>query len=254
MPPWRVQWGPEQADPVRKYGDTGAIGTGSRGLSRTNRGRILGTSVDIRGRTLGAIGQRDGLRALARRPLVIIFVALGTVESARVLIDRRPLDLLILGLIGLLALAVVRERDEIAGDDSIRRTEAESFARILRGLARSVSPDAIVDAIAEELGAGTGADHVVVVRRRPETHNLEAILSSSRAGAPASRTSLPLSVLEDPAEADALAQLAIAASRGRRLTAVPIVPDPDGDPQLVPLGIAAGRPGGRPRGRAGDGR
>ena len=30
---------------------------------------------------------------------------------------------------------------------------------------RSVSPDAIVDAIAEELGGATGADHVVVVRR-----------------------------------------------------------------------------------------
>ncbi|MDP2349742.1 MAG: diguanylate cyclase, partial [Chloroflexota bacterium] len=197
----------------------------------------------IRGRTLGAIGPRGGLRALARRPVVLTFVVLGAVELARLVVDRRPLDLLILGLIGLLALATVRERDEIAGDDSTRRTEAESFARILRGLARSVSPDAIVDAIAEELGAGTGADHVVVVRRRPETRNLEAILSSSRAGAPASRTSLPLSVLEDPAEADALAELAIAASRGRRLTAVPIVPDPGGDPQLVPLGITAGRPG-----------
>ena len=61
-----------------------------------------------------------------------------------------------------------------------------------------------MDAIAEELGTGTGADHVVVVRRRPETRNLEAILSSPRAGAPASRTYLPLSVLEDPAEDAAL--------------------------------------------------
>ena len=132
------------------------------------------------------------------------------------------------------------------GSAGSRQTEAESFARILRGLARSVSPDAIVDAIAEELGAGTGADHVVVVRRRPETRNLEAILSSPRAGAPASRTYLPLSVLEDPAQDDALAELAIAASRGRRLTAVPIEPDPAGDPQLVPLGIAADRLGERP--------
>ena len=33
--------------------------------------------------------------------------------------------------------------------------EAESFARILSGLSRSVSPDAIVDAIAEELGEAT---------------------------------------------------------------------------------------------------
>ena len=51
-------------------------------------------------------------------------------------------------------------------------------------------PDAIVDAIVEELGIGTGADHVAVVRRRPETHNLEAILSPTRPGAPASRTTM----------------------------------------------------------------
>ena len=55
-----------------------------------------------------------------------------------------------------IGIAVVRERDEAAGPEGARRTEAESFARILRGLARSVSPDAIVDAIVEELGTGTG--------------------------------------------------------------------------------------------------
>ena len=38
-----------------------------------------------------------------------------------------------------------------------------------------------------------------------------------------------------------MSSLAMAASRGRRLTAVPIEPDPAGDPQLVPLGIAADR-------------
>ena len=56
---------------------------------------------------------------------------------------------------------------------------------------------------------------------------------------------LPLSVLEDPAEDVALSNLAIAASRGRRLTAVPIQPDPDGDPHLVTLGMAVDRLGGR---------
>ena len=40
-------------------------------------------------------------------------------------------------------------------------------------------------------------------------------------GAPASRTTLPLRELEDPAEDEAVAELAIAAARGRRLTAVP---------------------------------
>jgi diguanylate cyclase (GGDEF)-like protein len=104
-----------------------------------------------------------------------------------------------------------------------------------------VSPDAIVDAIVEELGVATGADHVAVVRRRPEGRSLEALLSPTRPGAPTSRTSLPLSELEDPAEDEALSELAVAAARGRRLTAVPIEPDPGGDPQLVPLGIAADR-------------
>ena len=51
--------------------------------------------------------------------------------------------------------------------DARRRDEAESFARILSGLSRSVSPDAIVDAIVESSSVeATGADHVVVVRRR----------------------------------------------------------------------------------------
>jgi diguanylate cyclase (GGDEF)-like protein len=170
---------------------------------------------------------------------------LGVVEAVRILIAPQLLDLLVLGLVTVAGLGVVLQRDQTAGPDGSRRTEAESFARILRGLARSVSPDAIVDAIAEELGTGTGADHVVVVRRRPETRNLEAILTSPRAGAPASRTYLPLSVLEDPAEDRALSDLAIAASRGRRLTAVPIEPDPDGDPHMVPLGLAMDRIGGR---------
>lgn len=187
------------------------------------------------------MGLRGALRGLARRPFDLTLGVLGAVVLVRLFVDPRPVDLLILGLVGLLGLAAVREREEMAGDGDTRRTEAESFARILRGLARSVSPDAIVDAIVEELGTGTGADHVVVVRRRPETRNLEAILSSTKAGAPASRTSLPLSVLEDPAEDEILAELTIAASRGRRLTAVPIEPDPAGDPQLVPLGIAADR-------------
>ena len=144
-------------------------------------------------------------------------------------------------LVALVGLLAIREREAVADTEGTRRTEAESFARILRALSRSVSPDAIVAAIVEELGAGTGADHVAVVRRRPESRVLESVLSSTRPGAPTSRTSLPLSELEDPADGDAQAALAVAASAGRRLTAISIDPDPEGDPQLVPLGIAADR-------------
>ena len=190
--------------------------------------------------SFGDLWERIDLRALGRRPFLVLLVALASIEVARLLLDPHPIDLLVLGLIGLCGIAAVREQ-EAAGIEGTRRNEAESFARILRGLARSVSPDAIVDAIVEELGVATGADHVAVVRRRPEGRSLEALLSPTRAGAPTSRTSLPLSELEDPAEDEALSELAVAAARGRRLTAVPIEPDPDGDPQLVPLGIAADR-------------
>ncbi|MEW6223962.1 MAG: GGDEF domain-containing protein [Chloroflexota bacterium] len=199
----------------------------------------------FRGRDNGDPGRRIDLRALARRPSVVLFVALGTVELLRLIVDPAPIDLVVIALVGLLGVAAVRDREEVAGFEGTRRTEAESFARILRGLARSVSPDAIVAAIVEELGTGTGADHVAVVRRRPDAHHLEAILSPTRPGAPTSRTTLPLRELEDPALDEAMSALAVAASRGRRLTAVPIEPDPGGDPQLVPLGIAADRLGAR---------
>jgi diguanylate cyclase (GGDEF)-like protein len=79
-----------------------------------------------------------------------------------------------------------------------RRAEVESFARILRGLSRSVSPDAIVEAIVEDLAHGTGADHIVVVRRRDEAKALEATLVSRRPGVRNSTTLFPLSDLEDP--------------------------------------------------------
>ena len=192
---------------------------------------------------IGRLGERIELRALTRRPLPALFVALAAIELVRLILDPRPLDALVLVLLAGIGIVAIRSQDEVVADGA-RRSEAESFARILRGLSRSVSPDAIVDAIVEELGVATGADHVGVVRRRPEGRSLEALLSPTRPGAPTSRTSLPLAELEDPADDEALGTLAVAAARGRRLTAVPIEPDPDGDPQLVPLGIAADRRGG----------
>jgi diguanylate cyclase (GGDEF)-like protein len=197
--------------------------------------------VKIRGRATGD-GRRIDVRSLSRRPVVAAFLVLGGIEVVRLAFAPNPVDVAVLLLVAVLGVATVLDRTEATGLEGARRGEAESFARILRGLSRSVSPDAIVAAIVEELGAGTGADHVAVVRRRPEAHNLEAIVSSTRPGAPASRTTLPLRELEDPAIDKALADLAIAAARGRRLTAIPIEPDPGGDPGLVALGL--GRPAG----------
>jgi diguanylate cyclase (GGDEF)-like protein len=193
-------------------------------------------------------GDRDWTthwRGLGRRPFVLLFALLALIVLVRLLLGPDLLDVLVAGLVGLVGLAAVLERHEVETLEGGRRTEAESFARILRGLSRSVSPDAIVEAIVEELGHGTGADHVAVVRRRPDARQLEVVLVATRPGAPASRTTLPLADLEDPAADDALSDLAVAASRGRRMTAVPIRPDPAGDPDLVPLGIAADRLGTR---------
>ena len=114
-------------------------------------------------------------------------------------------DWAILGLLGLVGVAAVRHRQAALALESGRRGEAESFARILSGLSRSVSPDAIVRAIVEELGSATGADHVVVVRRRPDAMVLEATLTSTRPGVPDSSTILPIGDLMDRLDTDEVA-------------------------------------------------
>ena len=98
--------------------------------------------------------------------------------------------------VGVGALAAVGHRNAVAGLEARGRAEAENLARILRGLSRSVSVDAIVGAIVDNLADGTGADHVVVVRRRAEGGVLEATLVTRRAGVPNSTTVLPLGDLD----------------------------------------------------------
>jgi hypothetical protein len=110
----------------------------------------------------------------------------------------RPLDWLMIGVIVVVAVLAVRHRIAVGALEISRRGEAESFARILQGLSRSISPDAIVDAIVEEIGSGTGADHIVVARRRPDARVLEATLVNTRTGGPSSTTLFPISDLEDP--------------------------------------------------------
>ncbi len=112
------------------------------------------------------------------------------------------LDWVLLGLLAVAGVAAAIHTVAVSGLDARRHVESESFARILSGLSRSVSPDAIVDAIVEELGQATGADHIVVVRRRPSSRLLEARLVSAREGVPESSTLLPIADLEDPVGGD----------------------------------------------------
>ena len=128
-------------------------------------------------------------------------VALGVIGLLRaVQPDARPADLASAVLIAVVGFAAIRHRVAVQALEAGRRAEAESFARILQGLSRSISPDAIVEAIVEELGSGTGADHVVIVRRRPDARVLEATLVNARSGGSTSTTLFPIGDLEDPPE------------------------------------------------------
>lgn len=91
-------------------------------------------------------------------------------------------DLVLAGLLALVGTAAGVHWSAVRAREREMRDELAGFARILHGLSRSVSPDAIVGAIARELGGVTGADHVVVVSQPPDSAFVEATLVSMRAG------------------------------------------------------------------------
>ncbi len=139
-------------------------------------------------------------------------------------------------LLGLIAVALVAAaagaaawyRAAFIALEARRRAETESVARLLRGLSRSVSPDAIVAAIASELAAVAEADHVVVARRRSDPPRLEATLVSARAGIPSSTTTLSLEDLEAPIPAvvaERIARRVRDAYALRQTLAAPLVVD-----------------------------
>jgi diguanylate cyclase (GGDEF)-like protein len=140
---------------------------------------------------------------------------LGLILLARLLADgARPLDWVVAALVALVAIAAIRHREAVTELEIGRRAEAESFARILSGLSRSVSEDAIVGAIAEELASSTGADHIVIARRRPEARALQATLISSHPGAPPTTTLLPMTDLDETNMRAAREPVAIPVARG----------------------------------------
>ncbi len=127
------------------------------------------------------------------------FIALGGIVAIRLATSRAdPIDWAIVALLIVAGSASVLHRGAVSALETARRAEAESFTRILSGLSRSISPDAILSAIVDELARATDADHIVVVRRRPDARVLDATLVSARPGVPDSATLLPIADLEDP--------------------------------------------------------
>ncbi|MEO8437410.1 MAG: sensor domain-containing diguanylate cyclase [Chloroflexota bacterium] len=164
----------------------------------------------------------------------VSFFVVGLLTIFRLVVDRaRPLDVAVAGLLFIVGFAAIRHRQAVTALEVGRREEAESFARILSSLSRSVSPDAILDAIVAELASATGADHIVVARRRPDARVLQATLVSARPGVPDSTTIFPIGDLEDPVVPDS-------EPLGREPVAIPVVVE---TPGAVPAGGVRSRIG-----------
>jgi diguanylate cyclase (GGDEF)-like protein len=153
------------------------------------------------------------------------FFLLSLIAVLRLWADTGATDWAMALLIVVVGFAAVRHRVAVHDLEAGRRAEAESFARILQGLSRSVSPDAILGAIVEELGSGTGADHIVIVRRRPDARVLEATLVNARSGGSTSSTLFPIGDLEDPVTLD---------TRDRPLVGLPIASEEDSGGSFAP--------------------
>ena len=149
----------------------------------------------------------------------------------------RPVDWLTVGLVIVAAVAAIAHRNAVAGLESRGRGEAESFARILRGLSHSVSADAIVAAILDDLIDATAADHVVLVRRRQDGVALDATLVVAPRRRPDDdHAACPLAVLDaapDAAEAVPVARCRIAVEPEPR-SRPPASPPPSRTRRLPP--------------------
>ncbi len=124
--------------------------------------------------------------------------ALAVLVLAWIVLPTLPLAVPVAVAVAAVAGAAALARRSVSQREARRRDEVENFARILQGFSRAVSPDAIVEAIMGQLGSGTEADHLVVVRRRPGAPILDATLIPTRPGAPQAETVLPAMDLDDP--------------------------------------------------------
>ena len=141
-------------------------------------------------------------RNLLQRLRYLIFGSFAILGlSVLVVLFRSPTDLLALvQALGLLALgSALVARYALSRRLTDRQIEREAGqTRILQGMSRLTSSDAIVDTIVDELRRGADADHIVVARLRPIDRVVETTLVSSRALVPPSRSILAASVLDPP--------------------------------------------------------
>jgi diguanylate cyclase (GGDEF)-like protein len=141
--------------------------------------------------------------ALQRARIVAAVALFVLAASVMVALLREPSDALIaLQAVSLSAFVTALGVQTLIGRrlHDRRDVREQGFTRMLQELSRSLSAEAIVQAIVEELRRAADADYVIVSRVRPAERVVETTLVSASAMVPTSRTILPLNVL-DPAAA-----------------------------------------------------
>ncbi len=145
-------------------------------------------------------GRESRERTLLRRVRRTVYGVLGVLGLLAVIgIARAPGDMLsLLELACVLALgAGMWTQHELSRRlVALQSARDAGLTRMLQGMSRSISSDAIVQTIVDELRGAADADHILVARLRPVDGVVEATLVSSRARVPASRTVLPAGVLD----------------------------------------------------------
>ena len=127
---------------------------------------------------------------------IALFVLAGSVVAALL---RQPSDALVaVQALSLLALVAALGWQSFISRRLGRRRDArdQGLTRMLQGLSRSLSSEATVQAIVDELRRAADADYVIVSRVRAAERVVETTLVASNAHVPPSRTILPLSVLD----------------------------------------------------------
>jgi diguanylate cyclase (GGDEF)-like protein len=103
------------------------------------------------------------------------------------------LDVAVSVAVGAMVVAAVLSARHSGIELERRRSESESFARIVRALARATSYEGVVGAIVHELGTATEADHVAMARLGPAGRSLDVTFVSMLPGMSTSRMTIPLS-------------------------------------------------------------
>jgi len=147
-------------------------------------------------------GRQRRILALARQGLLVGLAALAA--TLLVTVWRSPTDAIaILGVAAYAAVvgALLAEYRVGRALDERGATRQAGQTRMLQGMSRSASSEAIVETFVDELRHAADADHIVVARLRPVERVVETTLVSSRAMLPPARSILPAGVLE-PSDAE----------------------------------------------------